>query len=105
LLSNCIDDFSLQTPLQISEEVMQLHALSIFNFIKGGDISQAKIAFVQFKTAFPGQDLYFNDYTSLVDTATALLEPSSVNAQKMVSLNISPELREELKRRQHWLNH
>jgi len=105
LLSNCISDFSDKVPLQLSQDVMQLHALSIFNYIKGGDISQAKMAFVQFKSSFPGQDLYFNDYTSLIDTATALLEPSSINAQQMVSLNISSQLREELKRRQYWLNH
>jgi len=105
LLSNCISDFSEKVPLQLSQDVMQLHALSIFNYIKGGDISQAKMAFVQFKSSFPGQDLYFNDYTSLIDTATALLEPSSINAQQMVSLNISSQLREELKRRQYWLNH
>ncbi|PAJ75169.1 hypothetical protein CJF42_06675 [Pseudoalteromonas sp. NBT06-2] len=105
LLSNCISDFSHKMPLQLSQNVMQLHALSIFNYIKGGDVSQAKIAFVQFKSAFPGQDLYFNDYTSLIDTATALLEPSTINEQQMVSLNISTQLRDELKRRQYWLNH
>lgn len=105
LLSNCISDFSHKVPLHLSQDVMQLHALSIFNYIKGGDVSQAKMAFVQFKSAFPGQDLYFNDYTSLIDTATALLEPSKINAQQVVSLNISPQLREELKRRQYWLNH
>jgi hypothetical protein len=60
---------------------------------------------MQFKSAFPGQDLYFNDYSSLIDTATALLEPSSINAQKRMSLNISEQLREEVKRRQYWLNH
>ena len=105
LLSNCISDFSHQVPLQVAQEVMQLHALSIFNYIKGGNVSQAKITLMQFKSAFPGQDLYFNDYTSLIDTATALLEPSSINAQKPMSLNISEQLREEIKRRQYWLNH
>jgi hypothetical protein len=105
VMSACIAPFSPVLSINTPQEVMQLHALSVLNYIKGGDVNQAKVALAQFKSTFKQQDLYFSDYTSFTDTATALLAVDSMGEGGVSSLNISTQLKAELKRRQYWMNH
>ena len=85
--------------------VMQLYVASVMNFIKAGELTEASEMLVQFKQQFPKQDFYFANYTSFIDTTDALLEPSNITPQTLATLNISTSLRQELLRKQYWLQH
>jgi hypothetical protein len=80
---------------------MRLNALAVVNFVKSGDLSSAQSAFDGFKVRFVQQDLVFADYTSFVDTATALLQPN-LSARQVAMLNINPTLKSELARKRQW---
>jgi len=58
-----------------------------------------------FQHKYPHQDLYFANYTSFLDTATAILSSESLTAMQLSTLNISRKLRDEIKRKHYWLNH
>lgn len=88
-----------------SQSVMQLMANTTLSFIQGGDIVAAQQQLDSFVQIFPNQDLYLPNFTSFVDTATALLSGPRMSVQQLTSLNISRELREELERQQYWLSH
>ncbi|MFC3121580.1 hypothetical protein [Agaribacter flavus] len=82
---------------------MQLQALAVTNYVKSGDISLAVEAFDAFRATFPMQDLVFSDFTSFVDTATALLEKDRLSAHQLAMLNINDNLRAEIQRQKMWL--
>nr|WP_136249655.1 hypothetical protein [Ningiella ruwaisensis] len=84
-----------------NQEAMRLNALSVVNFIKGGDLDAANRSLTRFKQRFAQQDLVFEDYTSFIDTATAMLNPD-LNARQLAMLNINPVLRNELSRTRQW---
>lgn len=86
-------------------QVMQIMADTTLTYFKAGELQKAKDELSDFETRFASQDLYLPDYTSFVDTATALLYGDSLSSQSLASLNISNDLRQELKRKHHWLNH
>jgi outer membrane PBP1 activator LpoA protein len=86
-------------------KALRLMALSVVNLVKGGDIEAAHIALKQTRSKFPSQDLYFADYSSFFDTATALLEQQKLSRHQLAALNISADLRTEIERHQYWLSH
>ena len=104
-LSSCIDglDFDKKSPEQ--KKLMQLYAVSTLNFIKGGDVAKAQKMIDDFQHKYPQQDLYFTDYTSFLDTTTALLSSESLTAMQLSTLNISRKLRDEIERKHYWLSH
>jgi len=85
--------------------VMKMMASATLNFIKAGDVVSAKEMVKSFKSQHPKHDLYFNDYTSFLDTAMALLTTESLSAGQLSSLNISRALRYEIERKHYWLSH
>jgi len=87
------------------ETIMKMMAVATLNFIKGGDVNTATREVERFKRVYPNQDLYFKDYTSFLDTATALLSIEPLGASQISSLNISRVLRDEIERKHYWLNH
>ncbi|KXI28226.1 hypothetical protein [Paraglaciecola hydrolytica] len=88
-----------------SQAVMQLMANITLNFIQGGDIAAAQQQLRHFDRKFANQDLYLPDFTSFRDTASALLQGTSMSKHQLANLNISRELRNELERQQYWLSH
>lgn len=84
---------------------LRLMALSVINLVKGGDIDGAQIALRKTQAKFPDTDLYFADYSSFFDTATALLEQQKLSRHQLAALNISADLRAEIERHQYWLSH
>lgn len=88
-----------------SDKALRLMAVAVMNYVKGGDIDGAKVALRKTRSKFPDQDLYFADYSSFIDTATALLEQQTLSGHQLAALNISSELRAEIKRHQYWLSH
>jgi|TARA_R110000868_G_scaffold160981_3_gene390850 hypothetical protein len=88
-----------------ADKALRLMALSVLNLVKGGDIDAAHIALRKTQSKFPNKDLYFADYSSFFDTATALLKQQKLSRQQLAALNISADLRAEIERQQHWLSH
>jgi hypothetical protein len=108
-MNNCISTALQQRaynngPAQ-QETIMKMMAVATLNFIKAGDVITAAREVDRFKRVYPQQDLYFADYTSFLDTATALLSTESLGASQISSLNISRVLRDEIERKHYWLNH
>ena len=65
----------------------------------------AHIALQKIQSTFPNKDLYFADYSSFYDTATALLQQQQLSRHQLAALNISADLRTEIERHQFWLSH
>ena len=87
------------------DTIMKMMAVATLNFIKAGDVLTASREVARFKRIYPNQDLYFQDYTSFLDTATALLSSEPMGASQISSLNISRVLRDEIERKHYWLSH
>jgi outer membrane protein assembly factor BamD (BamD/ComL family) len=101
-LNNCLIEAADLNNVQ-QQLVLQTMAMSTLNYIKGGDVASASGMVEQFKQQYPMQDLYFADYTSFLDTATALLSGDENSSFQLSSLNISRELRQEIERNRYWL--
>lgn len=99
---HCIENLSFSPQHPDLQTAMQFNALAFTNYLKAGDIQQAVNSLAQFRRAFPQQDLLFDDYTSFVDTATALTKQHELSAYQLTTLNINPQLRAELKRTRNW---
>jgi hypothetical protein len=99
----CIENKSFFPQHPDNQIAMQLNALAVVNFIKAGETQMAEHSLAEFRAQFPQQDLLFADYTSFVDTATALLQHDELSAHQLQVLNINKALRNELKRQEYWL--
>ena len=87
------------------DTIMKMMAVATLNFIKAGDVVTATREVNRFKRIYPNQDLYFADYTSFLDTTTALLSKEPLHASQIISLNINRALRDEIERKDYWLTH
>jgi hypothetical protein len=103
------DNDSPKSPISFEgneqQAVMKIMASATLNFIKAGDVVSANEMVETFKIQHPKHDLYFSDYTSFLDTATALLTTDNLSAGQLSSLNISRALRYEIERKHYWLSH
>ena len=97
----CLREVDFANPLISDQQKMQLHALTVLNFVKGGDITKARSSLDVFVTSYAGKDLFFDDNTSFVDTFTVLLKEGET---KSTGLNVNSALMTELKRKNTWLN-
>lgn len=98
----CLRDTHFSATHPDNQLAMQLQAIVVKSYFKAGDIRSAKIAFTQFRTKFPMQDLVYDDFTSFVDTTTALLQYKQLTSLQLERLNINPVLKAELARQQRW---
>jgi hypothetical protein len=88
------------------EERMRAYALGIQNHFKGGDVEAARRTLATFKEHFVGQDLYYPDGASFVETMEVLLglkDRTAVGAMAMT--NVNDELKAELRRMRYWTSH
>lgn len=92
------------TSIESVEQRMQVHALTVLNYIKAGDINNAKLQLRTFEMSYPGRDLYFSDYTSFVDSLTLLLGIDIFEGRREV-FNVNPTLASEVSRYRYWLRH
>ena len=97
----CVQDIRFYPEHPDNQLGMQLNALAVVNYVKSGELEMARDSLNEFTHRFAQQDLVFGDYTSFIDTATALLEPDLSNRQ-LAMLNINPTLRSELNRARQW---
>ena len=85
------------------EERMRAYALSVQNYIKGGDVEGATANFDRFKRAFPDKDLYYPGGASFRETMEVLLgnkEPSELG--RFAGLNVNGDLKSEMRRVRYW---
>jgi len=86
-----------------TEERMQAYAVSIQNYLKAGDAAAARRNLDSFKTAFAGQDLYFTDGSSFLQTMDLVLGLSEKSAAAPYSVaNISSGMKREIRRMRYW---
>ncbi|MEK9569289.1 MAG: hypothetical protein VW124_09795 [Paracoccaceae bacterium] len=92
------------TQIEVDER-MRTYALSIQNYLKGGDIARAQKSLRNFKRAFKGHDLYYPDGSSFVTTIDALLgQKNKTSFGQFSALNINPTVKSEMRRMFHWKN-
>jgi len=105
-MDNCVSYAVEQRIIHLNQQdIMQMMAISTFNYIKGGDVISAEKMFVTFKQQFPRKDLYFANNTSFLDTTTALIKGNELSTFELSSLNISSVVRSEIERKNYWLTH
>lgn len=99
---HCVGNIAFSPQHPDTQIAMKFSALAIMNLIKAGDIEAASNGLAKFRAIFPQQDLLFDDYSSFVDTATALLKQQDLSSHQLALLNINPKLRGELTRKRQW---
>lgn len=85
------------------QERMQGYALSIQNYLKAGDLDQARANMGRFKQTFPDQDLYYPDGSSFIETMEVLMgQASSTDYGVFSVLNVSGDIKSEMSRQNYW---
>lgn len=96
---------NIEASLAIDERV-RAYAIATQNRFKAGDISGTRSNLDKFKTAFPTKDLYLADGSSFIETMEILI--GLRNKEELVEvtmLNVSDELKKELRRMSYWKRH
>jgi len=104
-LKQCLQEVDVYQNVVPVEERMQVHAITILDYFKGGDIAQARSQLDAFELAFPNSDLLFSDYTSFVDSMQVLLANGMGTLDSDSSLNINSELKSHSNRQRYWQTH
>jgi hypothetical protein len=103
LLETCESELGPESAGVAMEDRMRAYALSIMDYLKGGDLQKANKNFQQFKQTFSGQDLYYGDGSSFVDTMEVLLKQTKPNQFARFSLlNVNETLKSEMRRIDYW---
>lgn len=103
MLENCEADLGAEAAEVARDERMQAYALSIQNYLKGGDMEKAATNFERFRKAFPGKDLYYTDGSSFIETMEVLLNRKQASDFTQFSnLNVRVELKDEMRRVRYW---
>jgi len=106
MIVSCDAKLGNAAPDLAQKERMQAYALSIQNHLKGGDVATARTALETFKTTYRGDDLYFADGSSFVETMDVLFGLKSTSALSRYSdANVNTALKAELRRVPHWAKH
>jgi hypothetical protein len=85
------------------DERIRAYALSVQNYLKGGDIEHAANNFEKYQEAFPGKDLYFADGSSFIQTMKLLLgQKAAPSYGQFAALNVNDELKAEMRRVRYW---
>ncbi|MBL4907500.1 MAG: hypothetical protein JKX94_08620 [Sneathiella sp.] len=101
----CVGELGNGSDVVSKDEQMRLNALVVINYFKGGDVEQARRNFETFKNRYPEHDLYFADGSSFVASAEALLgRTDQWTFGEFSTLNVSAELKREIRRMHHWKN-
>ncbi len=103
MIEGCEAALGPETARLALEERMHAYAVSIQNYLKGGDVPKARENLANFKEAFAGSDLYYADGASFSDTMTLIVGEADDSALgEFSTVNVSPELKAELRRVRYW---
>lgn len=101
-LNQCLLELNNYQDVVAVEERMQVHALTVLDYMKGGDVAQARRQLDDFELTYPNSDLLFADYTSFIESMHVLLWSDGVEG---ASLNINTALKSHLNRQRYWQTH
>mgnify|MGYP001213628003 CR=1 FL=1 len=102
-LSSCDSKLRDSASLVATEKRMKAKAITVQNFIKGGDIQAARLALTDFETSFNSADLIYADGSSFKDTMRALLYRFDDRVSyKLASLNARRKVKDEVRRAWYW---
>lgn len=103
MIEKCEADLGPEAAEVGKDERMHAYALAVQDYLKGGDVAHAAKSFEIFKQAFSGQDLYFADGSSFVETMEVLLgRKQTTDFGRFSGLNVSTALRAEMRRVRYW---
>jgi hypothetical protein len=103
LLEKCESQLSLEASEVGRDERVRSYALSIQNYLKGGDVESARSNLDKFKKAFSGIDLYYQDGSSFIETMEVLLGQKDVRDYgQLAALNVNALLKDEIRRIRYW---
>jgi len=106
LLSSCEANLGEETSGIAMNERFQSYALSVQNYLKGGDVQQARENLDRLTGRFPGKDLYYPDGSSFIDTMEMLLGLLPDHAAgRLSTANVNSDLKAEMRRVQYWKTH
>jgi len=103
VLDRCEANLGPSTDGVSKDERMRTYALSVQNYLKGGDVAKARGNFDRFRAAFPNNDLYYADGSSFISTMEALLgrtEPWTFG--EFANLNVNDSVKSEMRRVHYW---
>jgi hypothetical protein len=103
LLEKCEADVGPGGAKVSPDERMRAYALGVQNYLKGGDVPQARETLERLKTAFPGADFYYANGASFIDTMeflTGVRDRTTVGALGIS--NVDEGFKSELRRAQYW---
>ena len=103
LLEKCESRLSQEASEVGRDERVRSYALSIQNYLKGGNVESARANLEKFKKAFSGTALYYSDGSSFIETMEVLLGQKDVrNYGRLAMLNVNALLKDEIRRSRHW---
>jgi hypothetical protein len=106
LLERCEQDLGPHADRSMDERRMRAYALSVQNYLKGGDVARARHNLDQLRASFPKRDLFYPDGSSFMDSMSVLLGQVDVErAGHLTIYNIPDDLRSELMRARYWKRH
>ncbi|MDY6920333.1 MAG: hypothetical protein SV765_08975 [Pseudomonadota bacterium] len=105
LFAGCVRRFSEYHEQIPAESMMVLQALAILDFLKAGDLQQARDQLHLMQSAFPHYDLYLENGDSFVDSMIILLDIPAREVTVSGLRNVNPALTAEQRRLRYWLQH
>lgn len=103
VLVSCEDQLGTSTQLVNQRDRMQISALAVQNYLKGGDVAKARLALNKFDEKFAPGDLIFSDGSSFTSTMHALLFQHDQREQlALSSLNAKSSVKDEIRRAWYW---
>ena len=103
LIEKCEAELGPEAATVAQEERMRAYALSVLDYLKGGDVQSSRANLETFKRTFAGHDLYLANGASFIDTMELLTGGKSVPSPYEVSLlNVNRDVRAELQRVRFW---
>lgn len=103
MLEGCEADLGAGLTGIATEERMRAFALAVQNYLKAGDLTNARRALEAFKDGYPDRDLYYADGTSFIETMAVLAGVSNGQAPAdLLLINIGSAVRGEIRRIRHW---
>ena len=103
LLEKCEIGLEPSVAKRIGNDLLRADALTIQNYLKGGDVAQARENLAKLKSAFPEQELRFPDGSSVIATMELLLDQRDRDdVTNFASINASEAVKMELRRVRYW---
>jgi hypothetical protein len=103
MLMGCDATLGDSTVMIDQRDRMQIAALAVQNYLKGGDVAKSRLALDDFQKRFGSSDLIFADGSSFTDTMHALLFQHERPEQlALSSLNAKSSVKDEIRRSWYW---